>query len=653
MKKILLLLITISISTFLYAQEKYTIKEIEDLTYRYKYDELKKAYEENKNSENNILLAVITYGLSTTADGVFEYGPRGREHAEEAINYAKAALREKHTDEEINKLYLIMAKMSNRMIKGPASWMKYGKIKDKYQELLLKADPGNIDAKCLEASDLLYIPESMGGNKEKGLQLLIDLAEKNPSSIEPLNYLAFYYMGKDKIKESEEYFRKIIAINPENASAQKHLYRIELMKSEPIIRNIIIKDGTKLNKTRLEAKVKNYENETFNFSNQMKIVKSLREIKAVRGAAIVPVKIDEKTVDLKVDVFENNTMMLGALGYFQTYPDYDGDLQFGGAPALIYADSNFLGTGDDLMVIFAGVFLMTNYKANSLFGDTGPTIKTNLTVLGIPAKLNEYSEGKKANMYNVKSPMINASIGIGKEYSIGLSMYFDNKVDFHYFFDEDKNVKKPEHKITYTGSIPLEFSTLDGNPSKLFFKDGYRIQLNPQLTYKPKYEAWGNTENTEYFFEHNNNPSYIFTGILSYHKVFLTRNNIGFDITYNYGYNLYKTNHFKAGSSNPVMPGSSLSGYYGGEFQYEHGALGSATYSFAIIENELIPFIRHDVFYNIKEKEYYQGSTLGFSASLPLDIEFSLQGSVGWNAERENGRKGYDLQASAMKVWFF
>ncbi|MBN1498576.1 MAG: hypothetical protein JW982_00335, partial [Spirochaetes bacterium] len=628
--------------------------DIQSLIHNLDYDSLLSEYNDAENSGDSYSLLELSYGLSVSSDGKNGHGPQGTVHAEKAVRFGQMVNIQKLSPEEKISYHYYMARMYNRLIDGPSSWMKYGKSKDKNLQLVLSSDPEHIGGNILKAGDYLNMPSNMGGDEKKGLDILLNLEKKRPSDYEVLNKLAQYYLNKDNGEKAEEYLNKVIRANPAHKSAKDQLNELLVMKKNLKIRKITLKDGAKTDNKRILKKISKYEGTVYDSGNKNLITESAEEISSIKGIDIKSIPFSETEIDLQIEAQENNMIVFGALGLFHIYPDYDRDPEYDGYPAVIYMDQNFLGSGNQLMVMYAGVYLMADYTLNGVFTDRGPVVKTKVNAMVLSLGGESYEKGRVVDDFAVHSPIYTAEIEIGKEYEIGFSFFINNKIQYHIWETDEKDVDVPSNNFTYSISSPVVFTTIDkGFPSKLVFSEGISISLTPELTYKPGYETWGNRYNPEYSFEHNGNPMLKFETEAAWFSTFFERNNIGAVIKYMTGSNFYQSEKWTAGSVMMTQPEAELDGYFSGEFTFKNGLLANLSYMYSILPGTWVVFMKHDIFHDIDLKDTYQGSAFGTSFKLPYDIEFAAKLGVGWDAERNNDDYGYDFQATAMRIWFF
>lgn len=651
MKKILTAIAILYCSFMLFGKENTRVQKFLELKKDFNYEDLYKIYTSEFESLSDKEKAVLCYSLSITHDATVEYGPVGTEYAEKALGYAEKVIQIIDNDDEKIFYYEILIFMSSRLITGPAEWMRYSGKKEKYEKALLKIDPDNSVALTFQAIDLLYIPESMGGSKKEALRRLQKIEKENPEDTNVRYTLAFYYYSQNELEKAGDYFRKVLEINPNHRGAERQLEEIELILKNPVIRRIYFEEGVALSPDRLKRKISQYEGRVYNIKNKIQIIKSLREIHAVKSVFIEPVSLENGQVDLKVSISENDFKLFAVAGFFQMNPDFNNEYAYMGGAALLYTDENFLGTGNSLFAIFAGIFLMTEYKMYSVFGDGGPFLSLGFTGLAYPIKPEMYIDGKKYDHYGSESPLCVVSAGIGRDYDIGLSYSLKNSMQLH-FFDGDSSVIEPSHKYTYSASAELSFGTLMIMPSQLFLNNGFALWLNSELIYKPGYKAWGVEGSDTFYFEHDDRPALKFASSIKYFKVVNQKHNLGIDLNYQYGYNLYQSTYFEAGTGLPFVPGAEMSGYFMGELRYSHAATTSFIYRFALIENKFIPFVKHDLFYDLSEDKLYQGTAFGTALKLPYDFELNAKFGIGWDANRSEGNNGYSFQISAVRGWF-
>ena len=153
------------------------------------------------------------------------------------------------------------------------------------------------------------------------------------------------------------------------------------------------------------------------------------------------------------------------------------------SPPFLYVDSNFLGTANQMTVVFAGPYISIDYFNPGIFDEKGPDVKFGWKSMFLESDFTAYEDGKVRHENGIKSPSHIASAGIGKELPIGLSAFINGTVKYENWKQASSNdevgFNAPSNRLTYSANIELSFSTIgSGMGSKLDLRDGLRSKAS-------------------------------------------------------------------------------------------------------------------------------------------------------------------------------
>ena len=106
-------------------------------------------------------------------------------------------------------------------------------------------------------------------------------------------------------------------------------------------------------------------------------------------------------------------------------------------------------------------------------------------------------------------------------------------------------------------------------------------------------------------------------------------------LSYYGGSNYYESEKWAVGPINKLSPGPRLSGYKSGEYRSENALVANLDGHFQLVQDKLLLLARHDLYFDMGEVYFKQGSALGVSMIFPYQIKFNVEAGIGWDAERD------------------
>jgi len=570
----------------------------------------------------------------------------------EAAEYCKKAISSgKLSNEDAADACFTIAQQYDRLIRDAASWMQYNADKDKFLKICVQNNPDHLGAKILSALSLLNFPENAGGNPVKGKELLDKLYAEYPENLTILIALSNDRQNHKDFENAEEFLKKIVLLYPEYTNAQKTIDEFTLMKKEPVIHTITIEGKLKTSKERILTKISRFIGQKYSFEVKNQIFSRMCEISSIGGGNIETLTNEDGTVDLKITVNENNMKVIAGIGTGSVSLDYDKKPSFSGFPALMYMDQNFLGTANALTLIFAGVYANLDYSDPGIIGDKYIDMKIHWESMLLENTTAPIEDGKTRKDLAIKAPQHSGSIGFGKNFPFGLSVFTGIKADYRNWkttTDNDSSDFTTPTAFTYTPNVNVSFSTVGGsNGSKMDLLSGFALQLSAESIYQPNYIAWGKKDS---LFEHNSMGEFRFAAEGEYDLKFLDRHNLRFKADYRTGINMYELGKWSTGKGSITGSDVCLDGFFSGEFRYTTGAIGNITYQVNLVPSKFSTYARYCAFFNLDDKKVAQGTAVGAVAKLPFDIELTGQVGIGLTAHREKG-PGLEVDLMLMKIW--
>lgn len=626
------LFLLISVGLFSVTEESEYWKRIND----YDYIGFLKDYN-SLDEANSLQRGKLAYALYITGD-------RDSEWIEIAANSISAHLQDPNLSQSERGDYAyILAESSKGLIVDASSYMKYSPIYESAITQCLKIDPDNPYYRLSSAQGLMWFPTSRG-TKEEGEALLFQLEKENPNNTNIIMAYAYFKLNSGNIDIAEAGFKTVLSINAKNKEAKEQLDEINLSKKELTIREITIINSIKTSKSRVLKKLEDFKDKKFHTNTKGEINRRISEISSIGGANIKGIQIDENYIDLELDVIEDNTraVMFLAGGGFGL--DYSGDVLPGGMGALGYMDSNFLGTGYNLLFLTAGIFNKLDLTCPGLIDDGIIDLKLSLESMAYaPASTDVIHDG--AEVYSVKDTYHSVQVGLGRSFDIGLSAFIN--YNSNWTFKEDiEGHTSPNMIHTNTISGDFSFDTVGMILSSFQNPNGFRISFNPTWVYKDNYKPWGKDGS---LFTHNDKPAFTFRTHLGYYTDTAKNQNLSADFKYLASINPYQSNKFALGQPQSSMDSDSLAGYLPGEIVFENGLLGNIKYTFNVIPNKFNLFGKYDVLFDIDNRNLYNGASVGTAVKLPFDIELAGELGVGFNANRSEG-PGIQASVSLTKL---
>jgi tetratricopeptide (TPR) repeat protein len=564
-------------------------------------------------------------------------------HAMQAINIIEKNI---SYEQRTAKDFYRLAQLYNGMIVDASSWMKYNSSKEKYLEQCLSLDSAYKDARIFMIRTLLFFPPHAGGDAEKGFKQLNSLTSHYPEDPEILLLFAEYYKERDDNEKAKEYYSQILELNPNHFRADKNYKELILIEKNLPIGNISLSNQTKTKIDRKLDSIKEWESKIYNYESIQEIQNIIYSLPSITGVEIETREIENNTVDLSLNISENNTKIYAFLGGFGVSDTSDNSLSVSGFPAFMYMDQNFCGSGNNFMLTFAGIYLGLDLTIIER-----PEMPFNLQFhadgLFLPMDYNFIENGSETD-WQIKTPTYNASVTLEKSTDFGLLISSYHNLQIKNFSGGISDFTTPDNNLTYTGNMKLAFTTIDMEIPSLFTPPtGFSISVTPALAFKPDYKSWGLNSD---LYTHNDQPGWMLVSGLEYYLNPSKNTYFGASLFHYGSTNLYESEKWDIGQTNMMSAGPRLSGYLSGEYRSENALVVNFDGHVQFIPDTLLFFAKHDFFYDVDENLFKQGSALGFALNLPYEIELDFEAGIAWNAQRESG-SGWSIQIALSRYF--
>lgn len=590
------------------------------------YDGFYKEYTNLENitgEERNIRRGKLAYALYYTGDQKLDWLKIAVESISGSIDEFQG------NSEDTAELSYILAESCFNLIVDAPSYFEYS---DKYETSIIRClelEPDNPDYKLNSALSMMRLPTSRG-SEEDGKALLFQLEKEFPENISVLMAVSDHYLNNGDIDKAETGYRTVLNYNNNNKLALIKLNEIDLGRQDLEIRNISIINKINTSEERVLKKLSSFKGAKFNFETKKDIYSELTEISTISNAKVMGIKIDDRIVDLEIEVDENNMKALIFMAGVSLGFDYDKDPICSGIPAVVYMDNNFAGSGASLMFLTAGIFNKVDVTIPGLIDDGIIDLKISLTSMALGMEDYVHVDGKKA--YKINNTFHGFQVGLGRDLPIGLSVfgYYDSTWTLYGDID---GYKTPDYQQTHRVSADLVFNTAGDKYSVFQNLNGLKLSFQPEWIYKSDYKEWGKDGAT---FKHNDLPAYCFRSHLGYYTDLFSNQNMEVDIKWLASHNSYESTRFKIGSANGPMDTESISGYIPGEIVIDNGLLSNFKYTINAIPNKINIYGKYDLLYDVDNKEFYNGCALGAAFKIPWDIDFLVESGFGLNANRKS-----------------
>ena len=547
---------------------------------------------------------------------------------EEAIQIIESEISESMSPETISVWKYRLACLHNSLILDAPTWMKHAGPRNEALSEALKLNPANLPARVLNTRQLLLNLPSDGGNPVQGEILLKELVEEYPDYPELLLLIGDKYKKNGDISGAKSYYQKILEQDPEHIPSKKYVDEISAAESGYIISEMRLSKALKTHNQALVIAVESFIGKPYTLNTANELNEILKSYPSVDGASVSIISHDDDSIIIGVDLSEDNLIVLAVLADSSAYIKYDDSFGFGFYPTAVYIDNNLFGSTLNFTGVFSVVFASAELiipERKEFPFDTGFSIEG----LAIQGETRFYETGRNLSDWSFKSANGSAALFLRKQFDFGLNLKTKHNFSFYDYTSDTPGFTSPSGNVAYTGDFQFQFTNQPVRDTSAFKPSrGYKIEAVPSVVYRFGWEDWGPDGS---LYQHNDAPGYKAHYLVGYDFDFLKVMNLGLQITYLHGINLYAPDEWKVGQTNQLNPFPRLSGYYEGEFRTSGSPLLNIDYLIKLPGEQAAITFKHDVFYHGETSEWYQGTGAGIAFRLGDSFELSAQGAYGWN----------------------
>ena len=376
--------------------------------------------------------------------------------------------------------------------------------------------------------------------------------------------------------------------------------------------------------------LESYKGAIYTVETQQTLVNALEAYPSIIRVSISSTEIEDERVRLNLDIIENNAQIFGIMADTYLYTEPDDSITYSISPMFLYKNVNFLGHGLDFQVVYAGAYLKTDLLFPE-FGNSDWDFGISLDAMPYPAEIISYEKGD--SNWKLKQSYGNAKILLQRECAWDGYVRASQNFNFHNYSSDEHSFSAPGDNYTFTGDLTMGYSTLSQSGSSVFSKsEGILFEYQPAIVYHLNYEEWGYNDE---LFEHNDLPAYKGNLVLKYASNLGPYLNLGLQISYLHGGNLYELDKWSVGQTSPFDPSPRLNGFYKDEFRTSGSPLLNFDCRIVLPNNRIGFLLQHDSFYYEEQDSYFHGSLAGIAFKLGNSFELLFYNSVGWNTNHE------------------
>lgn len=513
------------------------------------------------------------------------------------------------------------------------SWLRFDSKRTEAINSAEEANPDNRMGRIARARGYLLLPPEAGGDAELGLELMTALHGEFPDSLLIDLSLADFFKSMGDGTSALEYYQAVLQLDDSNTYASEAIADIELAEDGRRIERIEFSGEYTSNQRALDRAVAGFLGSQYTLETKTQVGQALSALPSVARADVSATIDSSNALTLSISLQEESMKVWGVFIDGGVSTTYDNSLTGNGTPLAMYINNNVQGSGNQLTIMFAGVYA---YLGLDIPQRPGLALDLGLyaDVMAISEEYLSYVDGEEQD-WVYKSPSVNAGLSLAKALALGMELSLDNTITLEDFSAEGDNFSAPENAITISNSLALGYSPASNQlPSVFYPSNGLTLEAVGTLVYQLDYESWGPASAP---YNHNDKPALMTSYRLGYSAPIGDVVSLGAVFSYLRGYNSYHRSKWLIGQGSAIEGGPSISGYYSDEFQTDNAALLNATANFMIIPDRLALIANHDLLYHGEQERLYQGSALGVSLVLPRGMELNGQFAMGWNADRQAG----------------
>ncbi len=147
--------------------------------------------------------------------------------AEEGLPFADKSI---ELNDNFSESYRVRGALISNKISGMISGMKNGSLAEEDIDIALQIDKNNPMARIENARMYINKPGILGGDINKGIELLRNVIIENPELEKGYTNLGVAYVENGKVEDAINIFKRLLEINPDNPEARFFLDQLASTK---------------------------------------------------------------------------------------------------------------------------------------------------------------------------------------------------------------------------------------------------------------------------------------------------------------------------------------------------------------------------------------------------------------------------------------
>ena len=147
--------------------------------------------------------------------------------AEEGVPFADKSI---ELNDNFSESYRVRGALISNKISGMFSGMKNGSLAEEDIEIALQIDENNPMARIENARMYINKPGILGGDVNKGIEIIRDVIKDNPELEKGYVNLGIAYVEKGEVENAINIFKRLLEIDPDNPEALFFLDKLTLTK---------------------------------------------------------------------------------------------------------------------------------------------------------------------------------------------------------------------------------------------------------------------------------------------------------------------------------------------------------------------------------------------------------------------------------------
>lgn len=617
----------------------------------------------NKEYEDYFNLTKIYYYLSVIdfADNQFKFSEDSIREDNNNKGFLYLSNENGEKAYELNnsdpELIYYLTKNYLSLIDNPQKYLKYFTKQEMYRKINLKNYKNNFYTNIYEMYFLMSYPANLGGDKNKAKSIMDNLEKEYQDKAFLFDIIAELYYFLNDFEKVIIYSKKTLEIDKEYYPSKKRINFIDLISSNPIIKDINIINKEKTYMHFIKVKI----GDILNFDNLKRIKSDLCKYKAVEDVNIMLIGAENNEIIINLDIkTSNNKILYFSSGYeLKIIPakinNYEIYLSGINPPVFSYNQSDIFKNGMFDFSFITAMGLMYDAKLNcNVLEYFDWQIEFDMWPIPLFNSITEYSYKKefKSSLMNI---YFKPSIGLGKIFkNPKISIMFFYEPDFIFFlpetyplnnFTDKENFIMPgsliiEHNINI--SFILDYITLFESG---WVRKGFYLKLSADWYKHTPDETWGYENDLNI----PKNNSFIFNFRLEYSDFIKDIFYFSLNFQYKGGINYYKNNLIPIGKDIIGIPFGYMIGIHGfpeASFLAEHVFLFNSQFGFKVNKTfhfgfliDICNFFEKDAMtyiVRLQNSNLYANQLSGFGVFFKIAcgnmLDLLFEGSFGYEA---------------------